>query len=406
MNFQTLLNMLKSYNQEQLLNFYKEIPFLKKIKLINDIKKVDFNKINDLYKNSFTDEKINIDKISNLKCVYDISKKDKEIYEKIGKETVKNNEYAIVIMAGGNASRLGIDGPKGCFELEINDKKISLFEIFISQLKKIHNEIGIYINIYIMTSSLNNKSTINFFKSKNYFNYPKKYINFFKQSDLPILDIDGKILLKNKYRILFGPNGNGDVFNSLLKNNIIKNMKKKKIKYVLFSTVDNILTNLVDFKFIGSMIYNNYEVSTKTLVKENNEDKNWVFCKYNDKPYMLPSSYIDENISNKKDKNGNYIYRDKNITYHLLSINSIEKLAKIDLKYHRAFKKSAYMDLNGNNIIPNSSNSFKFEKFIFDAFYYCNDMLLYRVKNDEFLPIKDINDVKKAVNKLKQILCK
>ena len=46
MNFQTLLNMLKCYNQEQLLNFYKEISFIKKIKLINDIKKIDFKFMN------------------------------------------------------------------------------------------------------------------------------------------------------------------------------------------------------------------------------------------------------------------------------------------------------------------------------------------------------------------------
>lgn len=404
MNFQTLLNMLKCYNQEQLLNFYKEISFIKKIKLINDIKKIDFKFMNELYKNSFFDEEIDINKISNLKCIDSSNYKNNKDYNKIGKKVVKNNEYAVVIMAGGNASRMNVNVPKGCFEFEVNNRKISLFEIFISQLKKINKELGIYINIYIMTSNSNYKKTVNFFKKKNFFNYPKKNIIFFKQHSLPILDKDGKILLKNKYRVLFGPNGNGDVFLSLKRNNLIKNMKSKNIKYILFSTVDNILTNLVDFNFIGAMISNKYNLATKTLFKEDEKDKSWVFCKYNNKPYMLPSSYINESISNMKDKYNNYMYRDTNITYHLLSIDEVEKLSTINLKYHRAFKKTSFMNLDGNIIVPEKQNSFKFERFIFDSFYYCDDMLLCRVNKDEFCPIKNDEDIKLAVEKIKNKL--
>ena len=389
---------LKLYDQEHLLKFYNELSFSEKLQLKKDIKNIDFDMMNKLYKNSFFDEEIDINKISPLNCIHDLSKKDVDKYSKVGEEIVKNNEYAIVIMAGGNASRLNIDYPKGCIEIKINNNNISLFELYINQLKEIYKKYNVYINLYIMTSSLNNKKTINFFKDNNYFNYPKENIKFFKQDNLPILDIKGKILLKNKYSIVFGPNGNGDVYKSLKDNKLIKDMEDKNIKYVLFSTIDNVLTNLIDFSFIGATIKNKYNLSSKTLLKKDENDKNWVFCKYNNKPYMIPTSYINSNINNKKDNVNNYLYRDKNITYHLISLDYVKKFSTIDLKYHRAYKKNNYMDLNGKFINIDKQNSFKFERFIFDAFEFADDMLLYRIDEKEFCTIKNDEDIEKVEN--------
>ena len=352
---------LKFYNQEHLLNFYKELNFIEKILLKKQINKIDFEKINNLYKNSFYDEELDINKISNLNCIYKLKNNEIKKYNKIGEELIKNKKYGIVIMAGGNASRLDLDIPKGCLKLNINNKKISIFEIYINQLKNIYEKYNVYIPLYIMTSSYNYKNTKKFFKDNNYFKYPKDKIVFFKQNNLPILDINGKILLKNKYNILFGPNGNGDVFNSLKYNNLIKKMKKNNLEYILFSTIDNVLTNLIDFKFIGSTIYNNYNLATKTILKNDENDKNWVFCKYDNKPYMIPSRYLNNDINNKKDNNNNFVYRDKNITYHLININEIIKYSNIKLKYHRAFKKNNYMNNNGEFIIADKQNTFKFE---------------------------------------------
>ena len=126
-----LIEKLKLYNQEQLLTFYNELNFIKKLKLKKDINKINFEQINDLYKNSFFDEELDINKFSNLKCIYNLDKNDINKYSKIGEELIKNKKYGIVIMAGGNASRLDLNIPKGCLELNINNKKTSIFEIYI-----------------------------------------------------------------------------------------------------------------------------------------------------------------------------------------------------------------------------------------------------------------------------------
>ena len=378
---------LKRYKQEHLLMFYDELKKEEKLNLKKQIKKINFRKMKKLYKNSFKDDLIDIDKITNLNVI----KKNKK-YMNSGIEFIKKGEYGVVIMAGGNGSRLGFKGPKGCLELNVDNKFISLFEIYINQLKEIINKYNIVIPLYIMTSSINDDETVSFFKKKNYFNYPKDKIKFFKQDNLPILDTKGNLLLKDKSNILFGPNGNGDVFKALRKNHLIKDMIMNNIKYCLFINVDNVLNKLVDFDFIGTVIENNYKLASKTIKLENK--KEWVFCKYKNHPFMLPTGFLNNQLFNKK-IDDEYIYRYKNISYHLISIDLIKKFSKVKLPYHRAYKKSIYI----NSL--NQKNSFKFEKFIFDAFMSSRDMLLYETNDSDFYPIKRIEDIKGAIEKLK-----
>lgn len=389
-------NKLAIYNQVHLLDFYNEINLLEQSFLLEDINSVDFELMNKLYVESYKDEVIDISKISPLT----IMNKNDNNYD-VGEHLIKNNKYAVVIMAGGSASRLGLNIPKGCIEFDLHGKKISLFELFIDQLKEVYIKYGVYINLYLMTNDEYDQTIKDFFLKKNFFNYDEKCIHFFKQHNLPILDIKGNILLKNKNSILKGPNGNGDVFRSLKESNMLDDMTKKNIEFVLFSTTDNILVNLVDYSFIGNTIANNYKLATKTIEKENENELDWVFCKYNNKPYMLPSAYISKNLTNYK-INNDFVYREKNITHHLININSIVKFADVDLKYHRSYKKNRFIDINGSVNNGKINNSFKFEKFIFDAFYYEDDMLLYRINKGEFFPIKTKEDLNLAYEMLKK----
>lgn len=385
---------LKKYNQEQVLRFYDSLNKDERDSLDKQLESIDLELVNEIYKKSYTDEKIDISKIS---CLNIIKKNNISEDKILGETLVKNNQYAIVIMAGGFGSRLGLNKPKGCLELQLREKKISLFELFINELKEANKKYDSNIPLYIMTSTSNNKETIDYFEQNNYFAY-KDNIKLFTQENFPILDVNGKLVLKNKHEILMGPNGNGDVFASLKRNNIINDMKKNNIKYVLFSTIDNVLSNLVDVQFIGTCLKNKYGLASKTIMKKNEEAKDWVFCKYNNRPYMLQSHYIDKEITNAKDKNEEYIYREKNITYHLVSMENVELFANKELRYHRAHKNNKYLNEKGNLIKTKKKNSFKFEKFIFDAFYYADDMLLYRIDEKEFCPIKEKVDIDKAIN--------
>lgn len=390
---------LKKYNQVDLLKFYKEYSDVDKDRFLNDLKKLDYKLMKKLYVNSYIDEELNLKKVSPLKVINNLSLAEKGKYYCIGEQIILNNNYAIVIMAGGNASRLGIDKPKGTLEINYKGKKLSLFHIYIDKLKEVYNKYNIYINVYIMTNVENELETKKFFENNNYFDYPKDKIRFFVQRNLLLLGVDGKILLKNKSHIWMVPNGNGNVFEALKYSGLIKDMMRNNIKYCLFTGIDNPLTNLVDFIFLGATIFNGYKLSSKTIYKSNALDLDWVFCKYNNKPYMIDDNHV-KYFSNIKNEKGEYIYRDKNIIYHLIHIDYINKFSNINLKYHRAYKKYDCIDKFGNLV---NINCFKFEQFIYDAFYYAKDMLLYRTNELEFCPIKRKEDILKAEEMLKNI---
>lgn len=392
MNYKKYFDYLKKYNQEQLLTFYNEISSLDKRKLINKIKLLDFKKINktyiDSYKNNFD---IN-DKFSPLETIIkkNLSIKELDYYKNIGENILKNNEYAIVTMAGGSGSRLGHNGPKGTYKIKINNKNISLFQILLEKIQKVNKLYNIVIDWYIMTGNSNYEPTIEYFKCNDYFGYPKNKIHFFVQDKIPILSVDGKILLENKSTILEASNGNGNVFKSLDKNGYLKEMKKNKIKYIFFNGIDNILVKVADPVLIGLMYDKKYTLSSKTIFKKDPLSKDYVFCKRNDKPSMITYEEITEDFSNLKDKFGNYLYRGINILYHVISLDEVINYSKKELRYNRAYKKYNYLGLDGKYVIAQSNNSFKFEQFIFDAFSYSKDMLLFQVeKDEEFAPIKN-----------------
>lgn len=283
----------------------------------------------------------------------------------------------------------GHTGPKGTFELDLPSKKKSLFEILNDKLRKIVNKYDVYIPWYIMTSKSNDLATKKFFEDNNYFNYPKNKIVFFMQDYMPILDLDGNLLLCETYAIKEESNGNGNVYKALDKNKIISNMKNFGIEWVFICGIDNVLLEMVDPIFIGLTVDKNVKIASKTILKENPYQKECVFCLKNNKPSILNYNYITEEMSMAKDFNGNFLYRELNVLSHLFNIEALEKASKLKLPYHRAFKKNIFINDEGMKQIPEYNNSYKFETFIFDAFESFDDILLLRVKKDEFAPIKN-----------------
>ncbi len=394
-NYTKAKDLLANYKQEHLFRFYDELNNEEKEFLINQICTLDFEQIFHLYEASKIDEAIPSNLIEPLPYLEKakLSKNDTSFLENIGKNIIRGGKYAVVTMAGGQGSRLGFKGPKGTFKLDIPPKK-SLFEITCDYLKKANEQYNITINWYIMTSIYNDKQTKTFFENENYFNYPKENITFFTQSELPVIDISGNLILEETYKIKEGSNGNGDVFRAMDRNNIIDDLKKKGISWVFFSGVDNVILEIVDPLLLGITISQNCKVGSKTLFKQFAHSKDWVFAKKDGKPAIIDSCNLSEDMINAKDDNGNYLYRDINMLAHLFNISAIELLAKKSLPYHRAFKKNTFVNEEGMKQVPDSPNSFKFENFIFDAFEFFDNISLLRVKEeDEFAPIKDFNGI-------------
>ena len=393
---QDVIELLKIYNQEHIVNLINKLDEGKKQDLIEQIKQIDFHQLKELYDNTKKEIVIKENKIEPLPYMdkNKLSKIQKEEFENLGEQILKNGQYAVVTMAGGQGTRLGHIGPKGTFKLDVYGKGKYLFEILVENLKEANQKYGKIIPWYIMTSKENNKETIDFMEKHNYFGYDKNSVKFFAQSELPLLSLEGKLLIGKDMKIRAASDGNGGTYSSLRASGALADMKEKGIKWVFIGSVDNALLKMADVTLLGMAIDKGVQIASKSVVKANPHERVGVFCKMNGHPKVIEYTEMPEKIAEEIDENGELKYGESHIMCNLYTIDAIEKISKETLIYHSAVKKNAYIDENGREIIPTEPNSYKFESFIFDAFEIFDDIAILRGKReDDFAPVKNKDGV-------------
>ena len=254
-----------------------------------------------------------------------------------------------------------------------------------------------------MTSSENNSDTESFLEEKDYFGYPKEYVYIFKQGNLPLINEQGKILIGEDGLIKEASNGNGGIFNSMLKGGAINDMQKRGIEWIFIGAVDNILLKSVDVLLLGLTASTNNEIGTRTVLKRSPDEKVGVLCKQNGRVKVIEYTELPDDIASITNENGELVFGESHIMCNLFSINAIKRLSSKELEYHVALKKSKYMDENGIIVKPIKENAYKFEQFIFDGFKIFGNIAILRGKREEvFAPVKNLNgeDSPKSAKKL------
>ncbi len=382
-------------NQTKVLKLLNNVTEEQKKQLANELLKVDFKQVNRLYINKDKKNKKE-DIIEPIKFVdkNKLNSKQKSELEKLGEKVLRQNQYAVITMAGGQGTRLGWKGPKGTFKLDVGKNGKYIFEILADTLKKTTSKYGKEVFWYIMTSRENNDETVKFFEDNNYFGYNKEKVKFFIQNILPLTDFDGNLLIDKNLKVKEASDGNGGVFEALKKSKMLDDMKLHNIKWVYVCGVDNIMANMVDEILLGLAIKNNVPSASKSVKKAYPEEKVGIFCKKNGKPAIIEYIDMNEKMIYAEDEQGELLYGESNIVGHLFNIESLEKMSDYNFDYHCAKKKNSYIDENLKEIIPEEPNTYKYEAFIFDSFEYLEDMVILRVnREEEFAPIKNAKGV-------------
>ena len=395
---------LKDLNQEHIITWMDKLPDDEKNKLANQVLNLNIEQVVDLYNNLNKTFEIGNKKIEKISAIdiEKLSKEDFEKYKNTGIDVIKNNQYAVITMAGGQGTRLGHNGPKGTFMVHLNSGDKYLFQIIVEALQKANNKYSVTIPWYIMTSEENNDQTQAFLEEHNYFGYPKDSVKLFKQGKVPLISNKGKLLIGSNKLIKEASDGNGSIYASLKNDGILDEMKAKNIKWVFVGGVDNILLRIVDPLLLGVTISQNNQIASKSVKKANPKERAGVFCKIDGMPGIIEYSELPEEMAEERDEHGDLVYGDVNILSHLFSFDALEKLSNVKLPYHIAEKVSDYLDEDGNLVKPTEKNVYKFESFIFDAFSNYNEMSILRVqRSEEFAPIKNkegVDSPETAVN--------
>lgn len=390
-SYEEMKEKLKQYDQMQIMSNYDSLDNQKKEELAEQIDRINFEQVNNLYKTTKEEVSFENDIIEPISYIEKdkLSKEELEKYSNLGRNAIQEGKYSIVIMAGGQGTRLGHSGPKGTFDIGLDSHK-SIFEILADNIKEESKKYNVMIPWYIMTSNENNDQTKEFFEKKNYFGYDKNYVKFFQQGKLPMLDEQGKIIINEKGLIKETSDGHGGIFQSMKRNGITEDMKNRGVEWAFIGPVDNVLVKMVDPVLLGIMIDKNVLAGGKSVVKANPSERVGVFCKRNGKPGVVEYTEISKEMAEQVDENGSLVFGESHINCNLFNIEAIEKVANKNLPYHIAHKKASYLDENGNLIVPDKPNAYKFESFIFDAFDMLKDMAILRVKREEeFAPVKN-----------------
>jgi UDP-N-acetylglucosamine/UDP-N-acetylgalactosamine diphosphorylase len=307
----------------------------------------------------------------------------------LGGEALAGGKVGVVLVAGGQGSRLGFDGPKGAYLLA-PISGASLFEIHAHKILALENKYGAEIPFYIMTSQINDAPTRAFFAENDNFGLNPDRVLFFTQRMWPALSNDGKFMLDSTSNIFMSPDGHGGTITALQQTGMIDDMDRRGIETLFYFQVDNPLVEIADPRFVGLHLKEKADISVKVCAKRDPEEGLGIVAKKGDRNMIVEYSELTPEQMNETLPDGNLKLRFGSVAIHLLSVGFLKQEAAAQLPLHVARKKVACLNESGELVKPEEPNACKFEKFIFDVIPDAEIAVNVEfARENEFSPVKN-----------------
>ncbi len=311
-----------------------------------------------------------------------VSKKGSLSDLKLGRELIREGKCAAGVLAGGVGSRLRFDHPKGCFPVTLMKKK-TLYQLISEKVLAASKLYGVPLEIAFMTSPHTHLETEKHFREHGFFGLEKNQVHFFEQPLLPLQDLSGRPFEETPGKVAYGPSGNGEFFAAFARSEVGQKWKDSKVEMVHLLPVDNALADPFDPEFFGSHHRQNNEITLKVSLRRESE-KAGVVVERGGKVEIV--EYTDL-LPEQKDLTR---FPFANVGLYCFSMRFLERAHSIPLPLHAAKKSTPFWNEKGEHIFPQSPNTLKFERFIFDVFPHSTktSALLYP-REETFAPLKN-----------------
>lgn len=187
--------------QGHLLKFWPRLSEPERKALSTQLNALDIERVNRIYKKAVSSEKeatnpkAKADPIEPLPegsvdFAFGNSGKEEE-WRSTGLSAIARGEVGVLLMAGGQGTRLGSSAPKGCYDIGLPSHK-SLFQYQAERIARLQavaeQECGkpagsVIIPWYVMTSGPTRRETDQFFSKNNYFGLDSKNVILFEQGN-------------------------------------------------------------------------------------------------------------------------------------------------------------------------------------------------------------------------------
>jgi len=394
MNRDEMQKLLKEHSQKRLLRCLDLLDQGRQESLLRELTALDFSEITSLYQ-GYRDGAEQVEKKfqeADLLSPDVCGSVECERLNALGHQALGDGRVALFLVAGGQGSRLGFEGPKGCFSISPLKSK-SLFQLFAEQVLALQRRYDVSLPWYILTSGENNQATRDFFKVHGYFGLQPEDIHFIVQKQIPSLDLEGELLLGNDGQLFKNPNGHGGSLYALHGSGALASMAERGIDEIFYFQVDNPLVKIADPLFVGAHIDRRAEMSTKVVRKIDPAEKVGIIGRVNDRLACIEYSELTSEQTAERALDGSLRFKSANIAVHMFNRSFVEKLNRREdfhLPYHSAVKDIACLDCRDNQLVEQSVQGIKFEMFIFDALGFAKESVTLEVpRAEEFSPVKN-----------------
>jgi UDP-N-acetylglucosamine/UDP-N-acetylgalactosamine diphosphorylase len=388
---------LKGFGQEHLLAHWRQLSADERTCLAGQIERIDFRALAEQFQTAMGGQPVadspaaKAARAKSPPSVLAGSKKEEAIAR--GEAALRAGEVGMILVAGGQGTRLGFEHPKGLFPIGPVSKR-TLFEVIIDRLRAVSKRFGVKIPLYVMTSPATTAETEAFFLEKHHFGLLRdEDLRIFEQGTMPAVDAKtGRVLLDSPSELALAPDGHGGMLSALARVIGFDELKRRGVRTLFYGQIDNPLLTVCDPEFLGHHLLANSELTTQVVRKQDPAEKVGVVASVDERLEILEYSDLTPEQTAKRAADGTLSLWAGNTAVHSFGVAFLERVSATatGLPFHIAKKKVAYIDQNGECIEPASPNAIKFERFIFDLLPLANNALVVEVDRATcFAPVKN-----------------
>lgn len=399
---ESLNQRLTPFGQEHLLDFWDQLSAEQQRSLHDQIAAVDLGLVGSLYRGQVDQpdwaalaRRAAPPTAVRLKdrqstAVADHSSSQKAI--EAGRAALATGKIGVILVAGGQGSRLGFEHPKGMYPIG-PVSGCTLLQVHAEKVLATTRRYGAPVPLCIMTSPATHAEQVEFLKASERFGLPEGDVLFFQQGSMPAVDeATGKLLLEGPGALCLSPDGHGGCIAALSASGTLDALRSRGVEHLFYLQVDNPLVPICDPELIGHHLLADSELTSMAVAKQQPDDKLGNFVEIDGRLQVIEYSDMPADVAQQRTPEGGLRFWSGSIAVHVFAVDFLRRmLAERDgLPFHVARKKVPHTNSQGDWIEPAEPNALKFERFIFDLLPKANNPLVVEYEEAEvFAPLKN-----------------
>jgi UDP-N-acetylglucosamine/UDP-N-acetylgalactosamine diphosphorylase len=367
---------LAAFGQEHVLAFWDELDEAARDKLAAELERLDFELLDALFRRPVAAEDwAGMARRAAAPAAFRLHQRQGSIaaeqaHER-GGHALAAGHVGVVLVAGGQGTRLGFEHPKGMFAIG-PVSGASLFQILFEKVAARSRAAGMRIPLYLMTSPATHEETLAYLSANEFFGLPRDDVGIFCQGTMPAVDAQsGLLLLASKGELALSPDGHGGTLEALRASGCLADIRARGLRQLFYCQVDNPLVDVCDPAFLGYHLLASSEVSTLVVAKRHSRERVGNVVSIDGKLRILEYSDLNplaDEIVERRGADGGPVFWAGNTAIHVFDVAFLESMAAAGaaLPFHLARKAVSHVDSAGRAVEPREPNAIKFERFIFD----------------------------------------